>query len=268
MRFDLVGAGRVGRNFAKFLVKHGHIIGHVVNSSMDSSQKAVEFIGDGKPSTMEEIGRCDILLIGTHDDEIRNIFLEVKEHLNSVKTVGHFSGAYSSHILRECDLRGIGRFSIHPNAAFAQKDFWKHLDEVFFVLEGNDKGKTIMRELLNSLNLRYAEIDGSGKMFYHAAAVFSSNFVVAIMEVARELYHMSGLNEDTARQLSTYLAKQAIENVSKMGIKKAITGPVARGDMRLVRAEEMVLQDRVPDIGMLYQKFVRILREKVIEDER
>ncbi len=268
MRFDLVGAGRVGKNFAKFLVLHGHTIGHVANTTMDSSRKAVDFIGDGLPSSIEDIGGCDIVFIGTPDDKIRSAFLSVKDRLEGVKAVGHFSGAYSSNILRECDTFGIGRFSVHPNASFAREDFWRHIEEVYFVVEGNKNGKEAIGELLDSLKLRYGEIDSSKKMFYHAAAVFSSNFVVALLEVSKELYHMSGLEEEMAISISTYLAEQAIENVKKMGPKRAITGPVARGDMKLVKAEEMVLQDKAPEIGSLYHKFVKVLREKVIDDER
>ncbi len=267
MRFDIVGAGRVGKNFAKFLANSGHEIGHVVNSSFESSKEAVKFIGKGVPASMEEVGNCDVILIGTPDDEIRNTFLEILKNLDGVKAVGHFSGAYSSYLLRECDSRGIGRFSVHPNASFADPDFWKKFKDVYFVIEGNEKGKVLIANLLDSLNLKYGEIEKDKKLFYHSGAVFASNFVVALLAISRELYAVSGLNPELAQKISTYLARQAIENVEKLGIKKAITGPVARGDIRLVRAEEMVLQDTLPDIGAIYHKFVRILKEKVIDGE-
>jgi predicted short-subunit dehydrogenase-like oxidoreductase (DUF2520 family) len=268
MRFDIIGAGRVGKNFAKFLANNGHEIGHVVNSSLDSSKEAVKFIGKGIPASIQEVGECDVVLIGTPDDEIRSTFLKFYQNIEGVKAVGHFSGAYSSYLLRECDSLGIGRFSVHPNASFADPNFWKKFSDVYFVLEGNEKGKEVITSLLSSLNLKYGEIEKDKKLFYHSAAVFASNFVVALMAVSRELYSISGLDEEMAENISLYLAKQAVENVEKLGVKKAITGPVARGDIRLVRAEEMVLQDTLPDIGSIYHKFVRILRERVIESER
>lgn len=268
MRFDIIGAGKVGRNFAKFLASNGHEIGHVVNSSLESSKEAVEFIGCGIPSTIDEIGKCDIMLIGTRDDAIRQTFLKVLEKSKEFKAVGHFSGAYPSSLLRECDQIDIGRFSIHPNASFADPDIWKTLADVYFIVEGNEKGREIVKKLLSSLNLKYGEISESRKLFYHAGAVFASNFIVALLSTSRELYTMSGLEPGIAADISNYLAKQAVENVRKFGLKKAITGPVARGDMQLVQAEEMALEDAVPNIGLLYRKFVEILKEKVIEVER
>ena len=268
MRFDIVGAGRVGKNFAKFLVSHGHEIGHVVNSSLESSKKAVKFIGEGVPASIEEVGKCDVILIGTPDDKIRETFLRFYKRIRDVKAVGHFSGAYSSYLLRECDSLEIGRFSIHPNASFAESNFWKNFSDIYFVVEGNQSGKELVTYLFSSLNLKYGEIDKDKKLFYHSAAVFASNFVVALMAISRDLYSLSGLDENLANGISTYLAKQAVENVEKLGIKNAITGPVARGDTRLVHAEEMVLQDTLPDVGAIYNKFVRVLKERVIEDER
>ncbi len=268
MRFDIVGAGRVGKNFAKFLVNHGHEIGHVVNSSLDSSKEAVKFIGEGIPASIKEVGKCDFILIGTPDDKIRETFLSFYKNIKDVRAVGHFSGAYSSYLLRECDSFGIGRFSIHPNASFAESNFWKNFSDIYFVVEGNQSGKELVTSLLSSLNLKYGEIDKDKKLFYHSAAVFASNFVVALMAISRDLYSLSGLDENLANEISTYLARQAVKNVEKLGIKNAITGPVARGDTRLVHAEEMVLQDILPDVGAIYNKFVRVLKERVIEDER
>ncbi len=268
MRFDIIGAGKVGKVFAKFLAINGHEIGHVVNSTMKSSQEAVNFIGQGTPSTIEKVGECDVILVGTQDDAIKETFLKISKKIGNVKAIGHFSGAYSSYLFRECDSVGIGRFSIHPNASFADPQIWKHFKDIYFIVEGNENGKDLIVKLLSSLNLKYGEISETKKMFYHSGAVFASNFVVALLAISRELYSISELDPEISDKISLYLAKQAIENVEKFGTKDAITGPVARGDMRLVNAEEMVLKDTVPDIGSLYHKFIGILRERVIESER
>ena len=268
LRFDIVGAGKVGKNFAKFLATNGHEIGHVVNSSLDSSKKAVKFIGQGIPTTIDKIGKCDVLLIGTRDDDIRQTFLKILSISKEFKAIGHFSGAYSSLLLRECDQIGIGRFSIHPNASFADPEIWKAFFDIYFVIEGNERGKELIKNLLLSLKLKFGEISASKKLFYHAGAVFASNFMVALLSTSRELYTMSGLDQKITIEISNYLAKQAIENVEKLGLKKAITGPVARGDMQLVHAEEMALEDFAPKIGLLYRKFVEVLKERVIEVER
>jgi len=263
--FDFIGAGKVGKTFGKYLFSKGHHIGHVVNSSIESAKTAVEFIGCGTPSNIDEIGNCDVLIIGVRDDLIRQSFLRVKDKLQGVKAVGHFSGAYPSSILRECDELKVGRFSIHPNASFANPQIWEKMENVYFVIDGNDQGKQIIRELFNGLNIKFSEISEQNKIFYHIGAVFASNFVVGIQEISNELYSMSGLEPEISHMISLYLAKQAIENVEKFGIKDALTGPVVRGDYQLIEAEKMALMDLDPDIGLLYGKFAQILKERVIE---
>lgn len=267
MVFDIIGAGKVGKTIGKYLFNNGHKINHIVNSSLESSKKATEFIGDGTPSSLDEIGGCDVLLIGVNDDRIRQSFLNVKDKLNGVKAVGHFSGAYPSSILRECDEMGIGRFSIHPNASFANPQIWKRIGEIHFVMDGNESGKQIIRALFESLNIKFSEITESNKIFYHVGAVFASNFVVGIQEVANELYTMAGLDMETAREISLFLSKQALENVETLGVKGALTGPVVRGDYQLIEAEKMALMDLDPDLGTLYGKFAQILRERVMKIE-
>jgi|UniRef100_A0A7V3REB2 predicted short-subunit dehydrogenase-like oxidoreductase (DUF2520 family) len=265
--FDIIGAGKVGKTFGKYLSSKGHKIGHVVNSSIDSSIKAVEFIGDGTPSSIDEIGGCDVVLIGVQDDLIRQTFLKIKDKLDNVKAIGQFSGAYPSSIFRECDEMNIGRFSIHPNASFANQEIWQSMENIYFVMDGNERGRKIIRDLFESMNIKFSEIYESNKIFYHIGAVFASNFIVGIQEVSRELYSMAGLDTETAEIISLYLSKQAIENVEKLGVKNALTGPVARGDNNLIEAERMALTDLDPDLGALYGKFAQILKERVIVSE-
>ncbi len=71
-KLDIVGAGKVGRTLARLWAQAGVFkIGCVVNRSIESSQAAVKFIGEGTPGEqISEIGTLDVLMISTSDRSI------------------------------------------------------------------------------------------------------------------------------------------------------------------------------------------------------
>jgi predicted short-subunit dehydrogenase-like oxidoreductase (DUF2520 family) len=73
-------------------------------------------------------------------------------------------------------------------------------------------------------------IDPGGKALYHAAAVFASNYAVALLAVAGRLMERAGVGEADAQAALAGLARGAVENVAGHGPAAALTGPVARGD--------------------------------------
>jgi hypothetical protein len=73
------------------------------------------------------------------------------------------------------------------------------------------------------------------RALYHAAAVFASNYVVALLGEAVSLLVQSGWTAQEARQGLTHLAEGAVANVMKRGPTAALTGPVRRGDAETVK---------------------------------
>ena len=81
LKINIIGAGKLGKTIARLLVinKVGIIEG-VCNRSLESSNTAVQFIGQGKAyATIADLPSADIVFITTSDDLI--------EHLNTALAV-------------------------------------------------------------------------------------------------------------------------------------------------------------------------------------
>jgi predicted short-subunit dehydrogenase-like oxidoreductase (DUF2520 family) len=108
------------------------------------------------------------------------------------------------------------------------------------------------RDLAAALGARVLEIPEGAKARYHAAAVFASNFPVVLLATAMKLLTSAGVPEDAAHGALGTLLVAAADNASAMGPAKALTGPVARGDVATVRAHLGALGD-VQEVLELYR---------------
>jgi len=78
-------------------------------------------------------------------------------------------------------------------------------------------------------------------VLYHLAAVISSNFTVGLAKLSEKIYEEIGLDEKTARELISHLLQTVGDNISKFPIDVALTGPVKRGDWKVVEWREQHL---------------------------
>ncbi|HEV7705877.1 MAG TPA: DUF2520 domain-containing protein, partial [Gemmatimonadaceae bacterium] len=120
----------------------------------------------------------------------------------------------------------------------------------------DEAARSVSRELAAAIGARVLEIPEGVKARYHAAAVFASNFPMVLLATAMQLLTSTGISEEAARGALGTLLVAAAENASAMGPVKAMTGPVARGDVETVRAHLGALGD-VPEILELYRVLSR-----------
>ena len=93
-------------------------------------------------------------------------------------------------------------------------------------------------------------------MLYHAGSVFANNYLVTLMHIAMETYCAAGVSREIAQQMAASLAKQGVDNVLAVGTKNALTGPIARGDMDTVHAQQQQVELWNTEAGALYQAFI------------
>src|SRR4029453_12035689 len=85
------------------------------------------------------------------------------------------------------------------------------------------------------------------KPIYHAAAVFASNYLVAITALAEELFSEAGMPGPP--ELFLPLQRATLDNVATMGPSAALTGPAVRGDAGTVSANLEALGKHAPKGG-------------------
>ena len=92
------------------------------------------------------------------------------------------------------------------------------------------------------MGLKPVAIPSASKAVYHAAGVFGSNYVVALLGVARRLLKQAGVPPAVAEPALLSLLRGAVDNIASSGIERALTGPVARADTETIKRHVAALK--------------------------
>jgi predicted short-subunit dehydrogenase-like oxidoreductase (DUF2520 family) len=104
------------------------------------------------------------------------------------------------------------------------------------------------------------------KAAYHAAAMLSAGGVVALLDAIAELGRVAGLDEAAAVDIYGALVEQTLGNVRALGIDRALTGPMVRGDIGTIERHLEALRAEAPRVLALYQAIAE--REIAISERR
>jgi predicted short-subunit dehydrogenase-like oxidoreductase (DUF2520 family) len=238
MRIAFVGCGAAGRALAVAWRKKGHDIGAV--HARKTAAEAVRVIGAGVPGG--PLGDADVVVFATPDDAIAAA--AAKHKLAPKQVALHLSGAHPSTLLGPTGARTA---SLHPLCAFADLEAaLAALPRAFCFDEG--EASDVAERLARDLTPRVARLETGRKILYHAGAAIASNYTVTLLAIARDLFEESGVPRGTALEALVELVRGSLDNVARVGIPKGLTGPVARGDVDLVRRHVEALEGSVRDL--------------------
>lgn len=234
-RIGFIGAGRVGTSLGKYLSQNGFCVAEYYSRTPKSAAESAKFVG----------GQCialncaadmtsDIIFITVNDDAVEQIIKELNECGKNLsgKIFCHTSGSMSANVLSPlCDANGSVRIaSLHMLLAVNDKfKSYKDFDKAFFTLDGS--GADDILKIITSCGNEARIIDSDCKVKYHAAAVFASNFAVALADIGCEMLTECGFTYNEALKALTPLIMLNAENITSVGPKAALTGPAQRGDL-------------------------------------
>lgn len=232
---NIVGCGRAGRTLGRLWAERSVFrIGDVLNRSGASADDAVTFMGAGR--RIEETAQmrpADLYMIGTPDDQLVNAgrALATTGLLASGTIVFHLSGATRTEVLAPVRVAGALAASVHPVKSFADPAVSVHsFDGTFCGVEGDPEAVEVLSRGFESIGGRMFAIDPEHKEIYHAASVFSCNYVTALLEVGIQAYVKAGIPRATAFEIVAPILRETVDNVVSMDTVDALTGPIARGD--------------------------------------
>ncbi len=241
----IIGAGRAGTTIACALAGNmdkGLKVTAISSRSETSLKRAGEMLGGAAKDILftrdntTAAAAANCVLICTPDDKIKSISKEVfgsgkigpKEY-----TAIHFSGSRPLKVLEDAKSAGAGTASVHPLKSFASiPEAIKTLPGTFFGVTAADTGtrKTAIR-IVEGLQGIVIEVEDEKKPLYHAAACIASNYLVTLIEYAVFMNEKAGIKPGDSLKGLMSLIEGTIGNIKKLGTKKALTGPVARGDI-------------------------------------
>ncbi len=256
---NIVGCGRVGKTLgALFHQQRVFQIGGVMNRTLNAARESIAFIGAGAPVIdLSSFAPADVWLLATSDrvlDEYAGL-LASSGALRAGDTLFHCSGALPSAILKHPIISGAYyTASVHPVLTFAEPSIArKAFNGVFCGIEGDSETVALLTEAMERIGARVFSVHPEHKLAYHAAAVFSSNFLVALFDVAHRLHHVAGVPPELSSEILQQMMNSTLRNIEVLGATKALTGPVRRGDAELVRSQAECLDQIDGRIGETYR---------------
>jgi predicted short-subunit dehydrogenase-like oxidoreductase (DUF2520 family) len=133
-----------------------------------------------------------------------------------------------------------------------------------FAVEGEPAAVRAARRVVRALDGRPLVLDGEpgDKALYHAACALASNGLVALFDLAAgELERVAPAR--AGREALIGLLEATLENLRERGARRALTGPVVRGDAEVVLGHLAALGDG--EAGDAYRALSRALVELAAE---
>ena len=266
----IVGAGRVGRALGRRLRELGWKIGAVITRGEASARRAVRFIGAGKPHAKmtRQILASRVILIATPDDEIARVAQELArigaEELRG-KVVLHTSGALDARALELVKAHGAAVGSMHPLQSFSGVAV-PSLEGRVFAVEGETQAIRVARQMVRSLGGSPVRIADGKKVLYHAAATMAAAHVLAVEEAATQLMASLGMRRNQAVRALLMLTRQVLDNLEQLGPRAAWTGPLSRGDYKVVEAHFEALRESPDEFSQALEALNRLAARVLAQD--
>ncbi len=249
MKFGIIGAGVVGTALAVQLSKAGHECMGVHTRSRLSYERFRNYINKDHLLLEELVPAADVVFITTQDGMIRMMAEKLVEKALIIpgQVWIHCSGSLPSAVLRVKESLPVRCLSVHPLQAFASIDnALAILSGTHFGIEGEeaDLGEEIVKDLGGIPH----KIVADQKTLYHASAVVASNYLVVLAALAVELFVEAGIEEGEALTSLLPLMKGTLSNLEQVGLPLTLTGPIARGDVQVVKGHLDQLPTKLVEI--------------------
>lgn len=236
-KVGIIGLGRAGRAMAYLLAEKGYHIKAVLSKPVPQFDFILKEHTVPIRNLEEIVHEVDILLITTPDRTIGEIVQGlVKLELTAVKAVLHLSGSQAVEILKPLKEKGLFVGSLHPLQSIAElEQAIMNLPGSVFTFGGDEELLPWVVSLIDNLNCKLLVAPSSlNKNLYHAGASIVSNFLVILVKMGIDCLIKAGLSPDESQQALIPLMQGTLSNLSQLSPDKALTGPIARGDIATI----------------------------------
>jgi predicted short-subunit dehydrogenase-like oxidoreductase (DUF2520 family) len=261
----VVGAGPVATALAGALRHAGAPVLGLFGRRPDAVRHAAGIAGvagfsSAPPDLLLE---ADAVIVAVRDDAIAQVAARVVDTglITRNHVFLHCSGALSAaEALGAIAPRVGGIATLHPLRSIVDpRQAAATMKGTVFGVEGDEAGRAMAQALVRLLGGVELDIGGSDPLamaLYHAAASMASNFLVALLDAAAAALGAAGPSlarapEAALRALLPLMAG-TLQNLQSVGIERALTGPIARGDAGTVARHLHALGERTPELIPIY----------------
>jgi predicted short-subunit dehydrogenase-like oxidoreductase (DUF2520 family) len=243
LRVFVIGAGKVGSLLTRALRARG------VKVTLRADRA-------GLPSRPID---ADLLILAVRDNRLEALARELvaARRVGPHTAVVHCAGALGPGPLAV--LRGVasGVAQMHPMISFASPRVLPSLRKGQVNVDGDTAAVRRARQVARLLQMTPRTLPKLDKVAYHAAAGLVANGAAALAAAGARLLREGGVDTSTAAQMLGPLIRSVGDNVERLGLPDALTGPVRRGDAAAVGRHLEVIRSRTPELVPLYLELVR-----------
>lgn len=199
----IIGPGRAGRSFARALSDAGWTVLPLLGRVDDVADAARD---------------VDAVVLAVPDDAIAQVAHAVRPDRST--PVLHLAGSLGLDVL----VPHPRRAALHPLVALPDPDTGARrlVSGVTFAVAGDPIAST----MASALGGTAIHVPDDVRAAYHAAACVSANHVVALLGQVERIAGAAGLPFEAFLPL----AHAAVDDAGRLGPRRALTGPAARGD--------------------------------------
>ncbi|MDD9942192.1 MAG: DUF2520 domain-containing protein [Myxococcales bacterium] len=251
--YAIVGCGRLGCTVASGLVASGRTVACIYDHSGAAARALADRLpGTGIARDLRSIAQdVQTIFVTVPDREIHKVATALD--VTSQQGVVHCSGATDLRVLSTCATHGAEVACFHPLQSFPDTEGDKErLSNIAIGIEASGALEARLLHLVDDLESRTVRLEGVDRSAYHAAAVFVSNYLVALFSAATKAWSAAGLRAEDARTALGPLSAGTLDAIAAAPLRDALTGPVARGDIATVQAQLQTLASD-PELATLYR---------------
>ena len=235
MNVVVVGQGRVGRGLAK---------------RAKGSADAWRVVGESR-LTKPLMGNADLVILAVPDAAIVPAARRIAPLLRRGACVLHCAGARSPEDLSVCRRAGAHVGAMHPLASFADPARPPDLENTTFVVSGDRRAVAAARRAARSVGARVLNAPVHGPAYHALAALVAGGSVGFAHAVIPGLVGL-GISRRDAERAAAGLIGTVAQNIARIGLPGALTGPVIRGDAAAVLAHRRALEEVSPSAAAAY----------------
>jgi predicted short-subunit dehydrogenase-like oxidoreductase (DUF2520 family) len=271
LKVGIIGAGKLGCSIAIGLQNSGFEITGVCSKSQESHKYLADRLNISVDNSLAKtVKDSEVVFITVPDGEIEKVALQISSMVPDTdiyrKTFFHCSGALTSDVLSQIAKQGGYTGSFHPIQTFADRESgWGGLQNIYFGFEGDREAENCATIIVNAFNGNIISVKKENKPLYHAAACILSNYMVTLSFAAGELFENIGIDPVVGIRAFKPLIDKTLDNISRLGIKGALTGPISRGDSGVIGEHLKALEEKKPDLINIYKALGNKTVELAIE---
>jgi predicted short-subunit dehydrogenase-like oxidoreductase (DUF2520 family) len=202
---------------------------------------------------------ADLLILAVRDGQLGALVGELlaRHSVDARTAVVHCAGSLGPEPLAPLRAVAAGVAQMHPMISFASPKTSPTLARGQVNVDGDPAAVRIATRVARLLGMVPRRLPGLDKVAYHAAAGLVANGAAALAAAGTELLVRAGVTPKLASQMLGPLLRSVADNVERLGLPGALTGPVRRGDARGVERHLEVIRSRTPGLVPLYLALVR-----------